>query len=177
MAKVTKTQITINTMNANAGKPIDEVVKLIAEANSVTEQVARGAYRWVVKNGLAAGSLPVKGAVTLAGPKPAKVAKEPKTVKLSTIVAKVNKEFKAKVAAEPKSDDEIAKIKAANLARMKAVTSKEKKFLKGQVAEDVDAVVFHTPDEAREELARIEAELDAFEAPAFLSRDAVRALV
>lgn len=174
MAKVTKTQITINTMNANAGKPIDEVVKLIAEANSVTEQVARGAYRWVVKNGLAAGSLPVKGAVTLAGPKP---AKEPKTVKLSTIVAKVNKEFKAKVAAEPKSDDEIAKIKAANLARMKAVTSKEKKFLKGQVAEDVDAVVFHTPDEAREELARIEAELDAFEAPAFLSRDAVRALV
>ena len=131
MAKITKTQITINTMNANAGKPIDEIVKAIAEANSVTEQVARGAYRWVIKNGLAEGSLPVKGSVTLAKPKAEKPAK---TVKLSTIIKQVNKEFvapsaKAKPAAVPKSDDEIAKIKAANLARMQAVTSKEKKFL------------------------------------------------
>ena len=55
MAKVTKTQVTIRVMNENADKPMSVVVGLIAKANGVTEAVARGAYRWCVKKGVAAG--------------------------------------------------------------------------------------------------------------------------
>jgi hypothetical protein len=137
MVKMTKTAITISVMNANAEKPMDEVVKLIAEANSVTEAVARGAYRWCVNKGVASGVILGKGpkAVTVAKPK----AEKPKTVKLSTVIAATNKAFTAKrnksmldaLAAEKavaKDPVEVERIKAANLARMKEVTAKRKTY-------------------------------------------------
>lgn len=156
MVKMTKTAITISVMNANAEKPMDEVVKLIAKANSVTETVARGAYRWCVNKGVASGVILGKGpkAVTVAKPKAPKrdklveaakregreyAAKKAKTVKLSTVVAATNKAFTAKrnksmldaLAAEKavaKDPVEVERIKAANLARMKEVTAKRKTY-------------------------------------------------
>jgi hypothetical protein len=142
MVKMTKTAITISVMNANAEKPMDEVVKLIAKANSVTETVARGAYRWCVNKGVASGVILGKGpkAVTVAKPKAEKPkAAKPKTVKLSTVVAATNKAFTAKrnksmldaLAAEKavaKDPVEVERIKAANLARMKEVTAKRKTY-------------------------------------------------
>jgi len=55
--------------------------------------------------------------------------KAPKTVKLSTVIAKVNKEFKAKKAAAPAprkvaAAKSVADIKAKNLAKLKAVGAK-----------------------------------------------------
>jgi hypothetical protein len=160
MVKMTKTAITISVMNANAEKPMDEVVKLIAKANSVTETVARGAYRWCVNKGVASGVILGKGpkAVTVAKPKAAKPkAEKPKTVKLSTVIAATNKAFTAKAnksmldalateKAVAKDPVEVERIKAANLARMKEVTAKRKTYTnvarpEGPGVEDFDAAL------------------------------------
>jgi hypothetical protein len=173
MVKMTKTAITIATMNANADKPMAVVVKLIAEANSVTEAVARGAYRWCVNKGVAHGVLEVKAPKRdklveaakregrkYAAKKKATVKLSKATVKLSTIVAATNKAFTAKanksmldsLAAEKaagapaKDPDAVARIKAANLARMKEVTSKRKTYTnvarpEGPGVEDFDAAL------------------------------------
>ena len=166
MVKMTKTAITISVMNANAEKPMDEVVKLIAEANSVSEAVARGAYRWCVNKGVASGVLPVKAPKRDKLVEAAKregrewAAKKKATVKLSTIVAATNKAFTAKankkmldaLAAEKaagapaKDPDAVARIKAANLARMKEVSAKRKTYTnvarpEGPGVEDFDAVL------------------------------------
>jgi hypothetical protein len=176
MVKMTKTAITISVMNANAEKPMDEVVKLIAKANSVTETVARGAYRWCVNKGVASGVILGKGpkAVTVAKPKAPKrdklveaakregreyAAAKAKTVKLSKIVAETNKAFTAKanksmldvLAAEKaagapaKDPAALARIKAANLARLKEVSSKRKTYTnvarpEGEGIADFDSV-------------------------------------
>ena len=58
MTRITKTSITIETMNANADKPMDTVVALIVAAQhaagnvDVTEKIAAGAYRWCVRQGV-----------------------------------------------------------------------------------------------------------------------------
>jgi len=76
---------------------------------------------------------------------------------------------------EVKSDAEVAKIKAANLARMKEVSAKSKKYNQvarpeGKGVKDFDAT------EARAEIDNLLAD-DSFKAPKFLSRDQVKALV
>ena len=146
MVKMTKTAITISVMNANAEKPMEDVVKLIAEANAVSEAVARGAYRWCVNKGVASGVLQGKAskAVTVAKPKAVK------TVKLSKIVAATNKAFTAKanksmldvLAAEKAAG---APAKAANLARLKEVSAKRKTYTnvarpEGEGIADFDSV-------------------------------------
>jgi hypothetical protein len=76
-------------------------------------------------------------AATLRASQPkAPKTKAPKTVKLTTVVAKVSKEFAAKKAAAPapapvkakaaKRGKSVADIKAANLAKLKAVGAKFK---------------------------------------------------
>ena len=156
MVKMTKTAITISVMNFNADKPMEDVVKLIAKANAVSEAVARGAYRWCVNKGVASGVIQGKApkAVTVAKPKAVK------TVKLSKIVAATNKAFTAKanksmldvLAAEKaagapaKDPDAVARIKAANLARMKEVSAKRKTYTnvarpEGPGVEDFDAAL------------------------------------
>ena len=155
MVKMTKTAITISVMNANADKPMEDVVKLIAKANAVSEAVARGAYRWCVNKGVASGVLQGKApkAVTVAKPKAVK------TVKLSKIVAATNKAFTAKtnkkmldaLAAEKaagapaKDPASLARIKAANLARLKEVSAKRKTYTnvarpEGEGIADFDSV-------------------------------------
>lgn len=168
MTKVTKTSITIRVMTENADKPMDEVVKLIAAANSVTEQVAKGAYRYMVKNDLAPGKLEGKVAVKKAAAKAVKPAKAPKAAKPPKAV---------KPAAPEKSADELARIKAANSKRLKEVLAK-KPYLKGQIADGVRGVPEgFDPDEAREEVRGMIESLDSFKAPKFLSKDQVKALV
>lgn len=80
-----------------------------------------------------------------------KAAKEPK-ITVST-VGEENRRIKAAT-----STTDIETIKAANLKRMKAVSEK---YLPGQVAKYVEPNMPHPNfDDARKEVARIEAELD-----------------
>lgn len=109
MAKVTKTQITVRVMNENANKPMAEVVSLIAKANEVTEAVAKGAYRWCVNKGLASG--------VLGADRPSKAVK-------ATVKRMAKEAFAKKGLAD--SSEAIAKIKEANLARLKEVSAKLK---------------------------------------------------
>jgi hypothetical protein len=99
---------------------------------------------------MAPGAAPVRGA------KPEKASAKEKAVK------RMAKETVAKVVkpeAPTKSAEEIDRIKAANMARMKAVLAKTKQT----VRKDEDVPAF--------------AETDAFAAPAFLTKDEVTALV
>jgi hypothetical protein len=151
MAKVTKTQITIGVMNANADKPMAEVVLLIAKANKVTESVARGAYRWCVNKGLASGSI--------------ESGRSPKASAVKATVKRMAKEVvtKTKTKATPvvaKQLDEIAKIKEANLARMKEVSAKLKSkkvrdFGDRVAKDDGEGVADFDPHLAREEVNSI----------------------
>jgi hypothetical protein len=161
MAKVTKTSITLSVMNAHGDKPMAAVVALIVKAQhkagflDVTDKIAAGAYRWAVNKGMAPGSAPVRGA------KPEKASAKEKAVKrmAKETVAKAAQPKVVKPEAPTKSAEEIDRIKAANMARMKAVLAKTKQT----VRKDEDAPVF--------------AETDAFAAPAFLTKDEVTALV
>ena len=146
--KMTKTAITIATMNSASELPMADVVKLIAKANGVSEAVAAGAYRWCVRKGVAKGTIPEKVAKVGA-------PKAPKTVKIGAIVKKATKAYVAKKAAElpSKSPDEIERIKAANLARMKEVMGKMKKL------------------DAQVDAPKADADFDSFAAPAFLTKD------
>jgi len=114
-------------------------------------------------------------------PKEPKAPKEPKPVKekvLKKKAEKVVKEKPSKASAPVKSLDEIAKIKAANLARMKAVSEKTKKYT--MVAREEGAGVPNfDPEKARAEVATFldTGDIDSFAAPEKLSADQVRALV
>jgi len=119
------------------------------------------------KFGLPPTALPAefKDVVAAATPKAPK-EKAPKPVK-----------FKKEVAAKTLlPDSEVAKIKAANLARMKAVSAKTKIYTnvarpEGPGVEDFDA------DEARAEVSNIVNDLDSFKAPRFLSKAQLKAMI
>lgn len=160
-ARVTKTSVTLSVMTANGDKPMDAVVALIVKAQhkagfvDVTDKIAAGAYRWAVNKGLAPGELPGR---KVAAPKTAKEKAVKRMVK-ETVAKTVRTKAEA-VKAVTKSPEEIERIKAANMARMKSVLGKVKQTVR---KEDADAPVF--------------AETDAFAAPAFLTKDEVTALV
>ena len=162
-ARVTKTSVTLSVMSANSDKPMDKVIALIVKAQhkagflDVTDKIAAGAYRWAVNKGMAPGELVGRKA---AAPKTAKE----KAVKrmAAEVVAKTVKAPKSKaeaVKAITKSPEEIERIKAANLARMKSVMAK----VKQNVRTETEEIPF--------------AETDSFAAPAFLTKDEVTALV
>jgi len=121
------------------------------------------------KFGLAPTALPAefKDVVAAATPKAPKAPKEkaPKVVKFK-------KEVAAKTLLPP---DELAKIKEANLARMKAVSSRKVYANvarpEGPGVEDFDA------DEARAEVSNIVNDLDSFKAPRFLSKAQLKAMI
>ena len=156
-ARVTKTSVTLSVMSANADKPMDKVVALIVKAQhkagfvDVTDKIAAGAYRWAVNKGLAAGAAPVRAP---------KTAKE-KTVKrmAKEVVAKTVRTKADAVKSVTKSPEEIERIKAANMARMKAVLGK----VKQSVRMESDEVPF--------------SETDSFAAPAFLTKEEITALI
>jgi hypothetical protein len=172
MAKVTKTALAIATMNENASLPMEQVIPLISAASGVPLNIARNYYLWAVRKGLAAGTAPGRTAPVR---KAAKV-KPTKEVPAKKLLKEVG--LKATVKAKPeKSPEEVARIKEANLARMREVSAKQKKY--NQVARpqgpgvpDFDA------DAARAEVAEfMEHGDDSFTMPKFLTKDAVKALV
>ena len=122
------------------------------------------------KFGLPPTALPAefKDAVEAKTPKTPKAPKEkaPKVVKFK-------KEVAAKTLLPPV---ELAKIKEANLARMKAVSAKTKIYTnvarpEGPGVENFDA------DEARAEVSNIVNDLDSFKAPRFLSKAQLKAMI
>jgi hypothetical protein len=163
MEKITKTSVTLSVMRANALLPMADVVDLILEAQhaagffSVTKPLCVGAYRWAVRTGAAEGFVPatVKTAKSFKATKP-KATKTAKTAK----APKVTKP----VADQPLGDDAI---RAANLARIKAVHARMKGEGHFQTEEvlPVDAPIVDADD------------LDSFASPAFLTRDEVDYLV
>ena len=163
MEKITKTSVTISVMRANSLLPMADVVDLILAAQwaagftDVTKPICVGAYRWAVRTGAAEGFVPK----ATKAPKVAKAPKAPKTKKEA--VAKVTKP----VADQPLGSDEI---RAANLARIKAVHER----MKGEGRFDF------VEQEARPEEAPVIDnfdEIDSFASPAFLTRDEVDYLV
>lgn len=173
----TKRDIVIKIMNANPTEPMDVVVKLIAEAG-FPDRKARSYYLWAIRKGRASG-VGSTGTVRTRTPKAAKAAKAPSAKATKTKMVKVPA---PRVAGDKEKEainknmtvEEINDIKAKNLARMKAVAAK---YAKGQVADPIRYGTEHTDAEARAEVAKLESELDSFQAPAFLKLSDVKALV
>lgn len=162
----TKTEIVIRIMRANVGKPMAEVLPLLMAEFGWTEKNARAAYALRVK------ADPTIGFVEKAARAPS-AAKAPKTAKPKLIKVPKPKVQGDKPKITDKTVEEIADIRAKNLARLKAVG---RKYAKGQYAEGASGRE-HTDDEAREIVSEMEHELDSFKAPAFLKMADVKALV
>ena len=179
--KTSKRAQAISVMSANKDMAAAEVIALIAETIGVTEPNARSYYRWIAANVLT----DIKAESKAKAAKPAKVkAKADKIVKQAkTVEAKPKgNRFTGKVKAEkPKSEDDLAKMKAANLKRMQEVTAKMKKqgYLPGQYAvpETVGVPDGWSADDARNEVDQAYKELDSFAMPKFLTKDQVKSLV
>ena len=166
-------------MNANADKPMDEVVKLILELKGVpgkalTEKDVRSTYLWAIRTGKANGV--GKTSSTRTRVSTAKAAKAPKASKPKLVKVPAPRIAGDKEKAAVRKDltvEEINDIKAKNLARMKAVT---KKYAAGAVANGAMGRE-HTDDEARAAVKDLEDSLDSFAAPKFLKLAEVKALV
>jgi hypothetical protein len=156
MAKVTKTAKVVEIMTKNASRPMAEVSRIIETQLPCKEGYGKVWYRWAVKEGVAPGTLE-------------KAERTPK--------AKAAKVAKPKV--ETKSPDEVAEIKAKNLATIKSVAKKYNQVARPE--RDTEVV-------SKAEMKRRKAEIDAFtnyetdELPSFrspekLTKDEVKYLV
>lgn len=175
MTKLTRSGLVHDVMNAHANEPMETVLVLIVEADQrsgIPGKVcdlkrAKAYYNLAIKNGLANGV----GATTVTK---AKSVKAPKAAKPKLIKPKLDKSIlKDRKPITDKTAEEIADIRNKNLARLKAVG---RKYAKGQYADGARGVT-HTDEEARAEVANLEAELDSFKAPKFLNLSDVKALV
>lgn len=165
---MSKRQTAIAIMKANEGKAPLEVYELIAAANSDSIAKAKGLYKWIVQHDMAPGTIEASsGRGRKAG---TSTPKAPKTPKVKMVKVPTPKVLKDKPKVTDKTVEELADIKAKNLARLKAV---HRKYQKGQFAEP------RFSDEAFDENAvpNLEKELESFEAPKFLTKDQVKALV
>ena len=189
MTKLTKTSVVVNVMSANADKPMAVVLPLINAALEselgipFKEGYAREWYVWVVQKKLAPGVIerkarPIKDSSTKEVP--AKKLLKEVGVKLEK--PKKNRFTGNVKTTAPKTEDEVSRIKAANLARMKEITERNKVIraqYNGNIARGADAPFDpedFTPESARAELETADG-LESFSAPRFLSKDAVKALV
>jgi hypothetical protein len=149
--KVTKTSVVIDIMTKHAGRPADEIARIIETQLPCREGYGKTWYRWAVKEGVAPGVLGAKASAKVKASKPTKV-------KLEKSVRSINAAHKAKVELNV---DEIAKIKEANLERMREVSAKLKP--KGKVRdfgtrvanEEGEGVADFDPTLAREEVNSI----------------------
>lgn len=171
----------IAIMSANADKTMSEVVTLIADAINVTEGNAKSYYRYIVEHKLAPG-LVVKSTRGVTAAKLVKQVKlEQRTHKAKTKAAAVaaltkttTKSTKAPIAYTDNA--EVAKIKEANLKRMREVTSKRKVYTNVARPEG-DGVADFDADVARAEVAAIVDDFDDFKAPRFLSKSELKAVL
>ena len=162
MSKLTKTQIAIEVLKANAARSLVDVIPLLMSQCELSEKNAYACYRLRVK---ADASLALTGAKSVKAPV--------KSVAVAKAKVRATKEVSAKSLLP---DSEIAKIKAANLARLKAVSTKTKQY--NQVARpEGSGVDGFDADEARAEVSGLIDSLESFKAPKFLSKAQVKALV
>lgn len=170
----TKTEIVIRIMKDNIGKPMADVLPLLMTEFGWTEKNARAAYALRVKADPSLGALEMKARA----PAAAKAPKEAKTklikVPKPRIAGDKEQAEKAKLG-KTKTAEEIADIRAKNLARLKSVGAK---YAKGQYAEPkAPGVENFDADEARAYVDAVTNDLDSFKAPSFLDMDQVKALV
>jgi hypothetical protein len=156
----------IEIMKANAKLPMADVVALIADRIGVTDANAKSYYKWIVANGKAPGEV-------VASARAPKAAKAPKVAKVKMVKVPKPKVQGDKPKVTDKTVEELADIKAKNLARLKAVGAK---YQKGQYADGARGRI-HTDAQARAEVSNLENELDSFKAPKFLNMADVKALV
>jgi len=180
MAKLTRAGLVYGVMNDNADKSMEVVLQLIVDADAASGlpgkccdlKRAKAYYVDAVKKGIAKGTLPEKG------------VRAPRTAVAKTVKSKMVKVPKPRIAGEKeqaekaklgktKTAEEIADIRAKNMARLKAVG---RKYQKGQYAEPRYGTE-HTDEEARQIVSDMENELDSFKAPKFLNLNQVKALV
>lgn len=177
MTKMTRAGLVYATMNANSDKPMQEVLQLIVDADAASGlpgktcdlKRAKAYYVDAVKKGIAAGVVQK----TERAPR-ATSTRTPKTAKPKLIKVPKPKVQGDKPKITDKTVEEIADIRAKNLARLRAVG---RKYAKGQIADNIRYGAEHTEDEAREIVSSFEQELDSFKAPKFLNMDQVKALV
>lgn len=173
----TKTEIVIRIMKDNAGKPMADVLPLLMAEFGWTEKNARAAYALRVKADPSLGTLEMKvRAPAAAKAKKTEIDRKPKLIKVPKprIAGDKEQAEKAKLG-KTKTAEEIADIRAKNLARLKAVG---KKYAKGQYAEPTATGVENfDADEARAYVQAVTDDLDAFKSPTFLSMDDVKVLV
>jgi hypothetical protein len=174
MAKLTRAGLVYDIMNANASLPMEDVMQKIVDADAVSGipgkicdlKRAKAYYNYAIKNGLANGI----GATTVT--RTAKTKAAPKAAKPKLIKPKLDKSIlKDRKPITDKTAEEIADIRNKNLQRLKAVG---RKYARGA---DGASGRIHTDEEARAEVANLEAELDSFKAPKFLNMADVKALV
>ena len=167
-------------MNDNASLSREACIELIAQLGDMPYETAKAGYQRAVRLGLAAGEAkPTKAkkdklveAAKREGREYAAAKAKLVRAGLTKAVAKADKAI-AKV---EKSAVEVADIKAKNLAKLREVSSKHKKYNQmarpeGEGVENFDA------DEARAYVDSVYADLDNFKAPAKLTRDEVKYLV
>jgi len=124
------------------------------------------------KFGLPPTALPAEFKVVVAAATP-KAPKAPKEKAVKATVKRMAKEVAAKTLLP---DSEVAKIKSANLARMKAVSAKTKIYTNVARPEGPGVEGFD-PNEARAEVSNIVNDLDSFKAPRFLSKSDLKAMI
>lgn len=161
MSKLNKTQIAIEVLKANANRSLVDVIPLIMSQCDLSEKNAYACYRLRVK---ADPTLALTGAKSVKAPI--------KSVAVAKAKAKRTKEVSAESLLP---DSEVAKIKAANLARLKAVSSR--KVYANVARPEGPGVADFDADSARDEVSGLIDSLESFKAPKFLSKAQVKALV
>lgn len=125
-------------MNDHPDHSRETCIALISQLGSMPYETAKAGYQRAVRLGIAPGEGKAAAAKAPKAPKAAKAAK-PTKVSLEKSVRAINASSKAKVKAEL-NVDEIAKVKAANLARMQEVSAKLKSKRVRDFGERVAAV-------------------------------------
>lgn len=164
MSKLSKTQIAIEVLKANASRSLVDVIPLLMSQCELSEKNAYACYRLRVK---ADPTLALTGAKSVKAPV--------KSVAIEKAKERTVKRMAAEVVAKAKPDGDIAKIKAANLARLKAVSSR--KVYANVARPEGPGVVDFDTDSARAEVSGLIDSLESFQAPKFLSKAQVKALV
>jgi hypothetical protein len=158
MSKLNKTQIAIEVLKANSNRSLVDVIPLLMSQCELSEKNAYACYRLRVK---ADPSLALTGAKSFKAP-----------IKSVAVAKAKTKEVAAKSLLP---DSELTKIKAANLARMKTVSSR--KVYANVARPEGPGVESFDSDEARDEVAGLIESLDSFKAPKFLSKDQLKAMI
>jgi len=149
-------------MDANADKPMDEVVKLILAIEGVpgkplNDKDVRSTYLWAIRTGKAQGIGKTSTTRTRA-PKAAKAPKAPRSKIVKVPAPRIAGDREKSGLDRKMTVEEMNDIKAKNMARMQAVARKYAKS-------------------AEPKVEQTERTTDSFEAPAFLKMDDLKHII